>query len=226
MMSLLRNRWWTAASLAGLTALCVIGVPGSRATTAPGELTDTTSTLKAVYSRETAAHAKYLADARLCDSQGERQAATLFRAAAAAETIHARNNQKVLESLGIRDLTPSGFDAAPAAAADLLRDAMRGEIYERDTWYPACMKVCARTAAQAGESDALTALKYARYSEMLHAGLFARALAAIGSGSVRGTYYVCTGCGGVFVIKGKGRCPLCHTNTSAWETFSTRTPVD
>ncbi len=56
----------------------------------------TMDNLKDAFAGESQVNRKYLAFAQKADEEGFRQAAKLFRAAAAAETIHAHNHLKVM----------------------------------------------------------------------------------------------------------------------------------
>ena len=53
--------------------------------------------LKEAFAGESQANRKYLAFAKKADKEGYPQIAKLFRAAAAAETVHAHNHLKVTE---------------------------------------------------------------------------------------------------------------------------------
>src|SRR3954454_20110799 len=91
--------------------------------------------LQAAFEGESNAHAKYSAFAIKADAEGLHGAASLFRAAARAEQIHADNHARVIRKLG-----------AEAAAAiqpihvkstlENLNEARAGERYEIESMYP------------------------------------------------------------------------------------------
>src|SRR3990170_1127358 len=82
----------------------------------------TNENLGAAFAGESQANRKYLFFAEKADQEGHKQIARLFRAAAEAETVHARNHLKVLQ--GIK------------STRDNLQAAMSGEKYEFTEMYP------------------------------------------------------------------------------------------
>ena len=56
--------------------------------------------LKEAFAGESQANRKYLAFAKKADEEGYLQVARLFRAVAAAETVHAHNHLKVMKGIG------------------------------------------------------------------------------------------------------------------------------
>ena len=74
------------------------------------------------FAGESQAGQKYSAFADRAEKQGFAQAAKLFRAASAAESIHARNHLKALQAIN--------------DTADNLREAIAGETHEFKTMYP------------------------------------------------------------------------------------------
>ncbi|HIH44164.1 MAG TPA: rubrerythrin family protein, partial [Candidatus Methanoperedenaceae archaeon] len=71
---------------------------------------------------ESQANRKYLAFAEKADQEGYRQVAKLFRAAAAAETVHALNHLRVMGGVG--------------STKDNLKGAIDGETAEFRDMYP------------------------------------------------------------------------------------------
>jgi len=78
--------------------------------------------LKTAFAGESMANRRYLAFAKKADDAGFPQIARLFRAAAAAETVHATNHLRAMD--GIKD------------SAANLQVAIEGEHYEVVTMYP------------------------------------------------------------------------------------------
>jgi rubrerythrin len=91
--------------------------------------------LQEAFNGETNAHYRYLAFAAQADIEGFHQVASLFRATARAEEIHARNHSDVIRMIGAQ---PKSKIEKPVVKStrENLRIAMDGEIYERDKMYP------------------------------------------------------------------------------------------
>jgi rubrerythrin len=73
----------------------------------------TLKTLQVAFNGESNANARYLAFAKQAQSEGYGEVASLFRAAARAEKIHATNYAAVIEELGA--LPQAQIEALPAA---------------------------------------------------------------------------------------------------------------
>src|SRR4030042_1920102 len=89
-------------------------------------MTKTVDDLKAAFAGESQANRKYLAFGKKADADGFSQIAKLFRAAAAAETVHAQNHFRALDGVGTTN--------------DNLVTAIKGENYEWVTMYPEFIK--------------------------------------------------------------------------------------
>lgn len=106
-------------------ALALIAVPsGAVATT-------TLDNLQTAYNGESNAHARYLAFAAKADQEGCGEVASLFRAAAKAEKVHAAKHSEVIKKLGG---TPTAKIETPVVGStkENLEAAVNGESYERD----------------------------------------------------------------------------------------------
>ena len=180
-------------------ALCLI--------VAPVCATTTTDNLQAAFNGESNAHARYLAFAEKAVEEGYPSVASLFRAAATAEKIHADNHAAVLTKAG---LVPTASIENPdvKSTAENLAAAIKGETYERDTMYPEFLKV----ARNARETAAIRTFNYALKAEGEHAKLYADSLKKLASlKGVEETYYVCTVCGYTTTKVDFQRCPGCLT---------------
>jgi rubrerythrin len=82
----------------------------------------TQDNLKQAFAGESQANRKYLAFAENADHEGYRQVAKLFRAAAAAETVHALNHLRIM--------------GAVSKTIDNLKRAIDGETAEFKEMYP------------------------------------------------------------------------------------------
>ena len=118
----------------------------------------TTNNLQEAFAGESQANRKYLAFAKKADQEGFSQVAKLFRAAAAAETIHAHAHLRVLG--GIK------------STVENLATAKGGEEHEFKNMYPGFVA----EAEQEGNKAALMTFKNAMAVEEVHAGMYGDAL--------------------------------------------------
>jgi rubrerythrin len=177
----------------------------------------TLENLQAAFNGESNANARYLAFAKQADSEGYGQVASLFRAAARAEKIHATNHAAVIEELGA---VPQAHIEAPAVKStrENLDAAVKGETYERETMYPNFLK----QARADRNSHAIRTLNLAKAAEAEHAKLYAAALAGLDQmkGTQAATYYVCPVCGFTARETKFSKCPSCFTSKETFETVA------
>jgi len=165
-------------------------------------MSKTSDDLKAAFAGESQANRRYLAFARKADDEGYPQVARLFRAAAAAETVHAHNHLRA--SGGIQ------------TTAENLQAAIGGENYEVVSMYPDFIK----DAEAEEEKKALTSFRWAWEVEKVHEGLYRNALESLGKGKEEFDYYVCPVCGYTHERNAPDRCPVCNTPGSRFEKVS------
>ncbi len=166
----------------------------------------TLENLQSAFNGESNAHARYLAFAQKADEEGYAQVASLFRAAAKAETIHAKSHSEVIKKMG-------GVPKANIEKVDIkstkenLETAIKGETYEKDTMYPEFIKI----AKEEKNMDALQSFNYAKTAEIEHAKLYSDALKNLDSlkGAKKIDYYVCTVCGFTTTKIDFAKCPSC-----------------
>ncbi|MEA4910246.1 MAG: rubrerythrin family protein, partial [Anaerolineaceae bacterium] len=140
-------------------------------------MSKTIEDLKEAFAGESMANRRYLAYAEKADKDGNPQVARLFRAAAAAEAIHATNHLRTLGE--IQDL------------ADNLKVAIAGENYEHSQMYPAFIE----DAQADGHQKALNVFEWAMAVEKEHEALFQAALAPLKDSDDSYDYYLCPVCG-------------------------------
>src|SRR4051794_11051180 len=148
-----------------LSLLCIAAMAaGAHAAT-------TLENMQAALNGESNAHARYVAFAAQADKEGYGEVASLFRAAARAEEIHATNHAAVIKELGA---TPILKTDAPdvKSTRENLEAAIKGETYERDTMYPDFLKQARANRSKA----AIKSLNFAQAAEVEHARLYAAAL--------------------------------------------------
>lgn len=153
--------------------------------------------LKAAFAGESQANRKYLAFAQKADKEGYGQVARLFRAAAAAETVHAHAHLRTLKGVG--------------ATADNLKEAIAGETHEFKTMYPAMIE----DAKAEDNRAALRSFTYANAVEKVHAELYQKALDNLGSLPAV-DYYVCNVCGYTCEAAVPDVCPVCGAKAQAF----------
>ncbi len=153
----------------------------------------TADNLKAAFAGESQANRTYLAFARKAAADGWPQVAKLFRAAAAAETVHAPAHFRVMGGTG--------------TTAQNLNAAIAGEGYEFTEMYPKFLEeACAENhrAAQVTFKNALAV-------EGIHQALYTEALEAVKSGKdlPAADIYVCEVCGNTVIGEPPEVCPIC-----------------
>lgn len=177
----------TVRTLLSLVLPAAAAVMGTKAADA-GE--NSLANLKTAFNGESNARARYLAFAAKADEEGYAQAASLFRAAARAEQIHAANHAAVITKMGGK--AEAKIEAPEVKSTrENLQVAIAGEIYERDIMYPQFIAV----AEQEKNSAALRTFRYALKAEAEHAQLFTEALENLQNMRTKSYYFVCPVCG-------------------------------
>ena len=151
----------------------------------------TADNLQAAFAGESQANRKYTAFAQKAEAEGYPQIAKLFRAAAAAETVHALTHFRVMG--GVKDTGAN------------LQAAIDGEGYEFREMYP-------KFVAEAGtDASALMTFKNAMTVEKIHHDLYSQALASFKQKKdlPAGDMYVCEVCGNTVIGSVPERCPIC-----------------
>lgn len=177
----------------------------------------TTKNLLAAFEGESNAHARYIAFAARATADGLPGAASLFRAAARAEQIHANNHARVIQQLG-------GETHAVIHQVDVkttlenLKMARDGENYEIDSMYPAFIE----EATKQNNRSAVRTFQWALEAEKTHARLYSEAIALVEScepgtwlEAIR-NFYVCPFCGYTSEAREDDHCPACR---GLWEKF-------
>ena len=153
--------------------------------------------LRDAFAGESQANRKYLAFAVKADKEGYSQAARLFRAAAAAETVHAHAHLKTLKGVG--------------ATADNLKEAIAGETHEFKSMYPTMIE----EAKAEDNKAAFRSFDYANAVEKIHAELYQKALDNLDNMEAV-DYYVCNVCGYTCESDAPDECPVCKAKKKAF----------
>jgi rubrerythrin len=154
-------------------------------------MSKTEKNLKDAFAGESQANRKYLAFAQKADTEGYPQVARLFRAAAAAETVHAHTHLRTLK--GVK------------STLENLKEALGGETYEFQTMYP---PMIAEAKAEGNEA-AVRTFTFANEVEKVHAALYQKAIEALGKPQKDAAYYVCSVCGYTCEGDAPDECPVC-----------------
>jgi len=147
--------------------------------------------LKEAFTGESHAHQQYEAFAERALQDGYPQVARLFRAAAQAETVHAKNHLKAL--------------GAVADTRDNLQKAIAGETHEFEHMYPEMLDA----AREEKNKQAEKSFRYALEVEKVHAALYANLLETLATDQDEYPYYICPVCGYTAEKKAPGQCPVC-----------------
>ena len=160
----------------------------------------TRDNLAAAFAGESQANRTYLAFAAKAEADGFPQIAKLFRAAAAAETVHAHAHLRAMGGI--------------SETAENLQAAIEGEGHEFKEMYPAFIE----EAEAEGDKRALMSFKQANADEEIHYNLYSEALETLKGGSdlPAAPIYVCQVCGNT-VGELPDRCPVCGVPASKFD---------
>ena len=153
----------------------------------------TLDNLNAAFAGESQANQRYHGFAKKADDDGHTMIAKLFRAAAAAETVHAQNPLVAMEGVG--------------SSSDNVEAAIAGEAEEFKSMYPEFLKA----ARAEGHKGAERTFDQAMQVEKIHHALYSKALDSLGAGRdlPYKNLYVCRGCGNTVEDVAPVSCPIC-----------------
>ena len=154
----------------------------------------TKQNLKAAFAGESQANRKYLAFAKRAEQEGLTQVAKLFRATAAAETVHAMARLRVMEAVH--------------STGENLEEALAGEGYEFQEMYTEFVM----TAMNEGAKAAMLTFSNAMEVETVHHKLYGEALEHVASGEdmPEEKIFVCSVCGNTVMGEPPDHCPVCN----------------
>ena len=177
----------------------------------------TVQNLLAAFEGESNAHAKYTAFAAKADADGLHGAASLFRATARAEQIHAANHARVIKQLG-GEAQCEIHAVEVKSTLENLKAALSGEQYEVDTMYPGFLE----EATAHNATSAIRTFTGALEAEKTHARMYGEAITLLIGGKkdswigAARDFYVCPVCGYTSETEEHERCPVCNC---PWERF-------
>jgi rubrerythrin len=178
----------------------------------------TVQNLMTAFDGESNAHAKYTAFAIKADEEELHGAASLFRAAARAEQIHAANHARVINMLGGHAECEIQI-AEVKSTLENLKAALNGENYEVESMYPGFLA----EATERKNTSAIRTFNGALEAEKTHARLFSETIALLAAGKRDSwigearDFYICPVCGYTSETEEEHeRCPVCNC---PWERF-------
>ena len=156
-------------------------------------MNQTEKNVQTAFAGESQANRKYLAFAKKSAKEGYPHIAHLFRAVAAAETVHAHGHLKVMRGVG--------------STRENLKAAIEGEIHEITNMYPTFIE----QAETEGERRASLSFRRALETEKLHERLYATALESLDAGTdlPATDFYICEVCGYTTEGDAPEKCPIC-----------------
>jgi rubrerythrin len=175
--------------------------------------------LLVAFEDESNAQARYLAFATQADAEQLHGAASLCRAAAWSEHIHAANHARAIRQLGV-EAWCTLHEVTVKDTLENMRNALAGEQHEIDDMYPGVLEVARKHRNHAVIRAFLGALE----SEKVHAKLYAEAVALIEGrktdswiGAAR-EFYVCPTCGYTSKTHDEDEyCAVCHCSQERFE---------
>ena len=161
----------------------------------------TETNLQQAFGGESMANRRYMFFAEKAEKEGYPGVARLFRAAAEAETVHARNHLMAMDAIG--------------STKDNLTAASIGEHQEFTRMYPPFIE----KAKEERNERAVRTFDYANQVEQIHHALYEAALEAVKGGKQveEKTYYVCQVCGNTVTGSPPDKCPICGASAKAFK---------
>jgi rubrerythrin len=153
----------------------------------------TDDNLREAFAGESQANRRYLLFADKAEKEGFKQAARLFRAAAEAETVHAKNHFNAMDGVG--------------STVDNLSAGVIGEHLEFTRMYPPFID----KAIEEENERAQKTFEWANSVEEIHYNLFQEMLKAVKAKQTPKDepYYVCPVCGNTVIGSAPDKCPIC-----------------
>lgn len=179
----------------------------------------TIKNLQAAYQGEINTRARYKAFAQKAEDEGWSGIASLFRATARAEQIHADNQARVLRQMG-GEARADVYSYPVRTTLENLKAALSGETYEIGTMYPAFID-----EAQANiHTNAARSFTLAMEAERSHSRLYSKAIALMEEIASKSwitearEFYVCPVCAHTSEHRESDNCDVCQYPTERVET--------
>jgi rubrerythrin len=161
----------------------------------------TEKNLQEAFAGESQANRRYLFFAEKADKESYPQIARLFRAAAEAETVHARNHFNAMDGVG--------------TTRENVMAGSQGEHYEFTRMYPPFID----DAERENNKRAQRSFEYANEVEQIHYRYFEEALKALDEDRQLKDepYFVCQVCGYTVAGEAPEKCPICGATIKAFK---------
>ena len=161
----------------------------------------TDNNLQEAFAGESQANRRYLFFAEKADKEGYLQVARFFRAAADAETVHAKNHFNAMDGIG--------------STKENVMAGSVGEHFEFTRMYPKFIN----EAEQEENQRALRSFLYANEVEEIHHGIFEKLLKAINEETPikEEPYFVCQVCGNTVAGEAPEKCSVCGAANKAFK---------
>jgi rubrerythrin len=157
--------------------------------------------LQEAFAGESQANRRYLFFAEKADKEGYPQIARFFRAAADAETVHAKNHFNAMDGVG--------------STKENVMAGAQGEHYEFTRVYPPFIE----DAERENNKRAQHTFEYANAVEEVHYRFFEEFLKALNEGTAlkEEPFYVCQVCGNTVPGAAPDKCPICGADSKAFK---------
>ncbi|MEI0493173.1 ferritin family protein [Brachyspira intermedia] len=168
------------------------------------------------YNGEMNASASYAEYAKKAQNKS---VAALFKAASAAEALHAKllNDMALSSKLSTKALTVKINAVKVGTDVDNLKSGIAGETYEYTKMYPAFSKV----ASQENNKNVAELMNRIASVEKTHAELYNKTIQDLNAKkSVPTVYYLCPVCGYVEAGSAPAKCPLCNATANSFQAFN------
>ena len=216
-MPKIKQRYFTVFLAVAALVICGVIIWAIIAVDRPpkqSQVPKTYDNLVAALVGENTANKKYLLYAEKAEGEGNTEAASLFRAVAAAERVHIERLYALANGVSPLAMPPAG-SVTVGDTEENLEDCIKAENGETSTVYPQY----ARTAEGENYADATEAFDEIGKAEAAHEQLFRELLTKLektGAATDAMIYYVCPVCGNVTEGTAPDRCPICDTPGSKW----------
>ena len=164
-------------------------------------MSSTEENLQSAFAGESQANRRYLFFAEKAESEGYPQIARLFRAAADAETVHARNHFNAMDGVGS---TKANLNAG-----------VIGEHHEFTGMYPPFIEQAKIDEYKRGQ----VTFEWANKVEEIHYNHFQGVLKTLDAGQQLKDepYFVCQVCGNTVAGEAPEKCPVCGAPQSKFK---------
>ena len=175
----------------------------------------TLDNLQTAYYAESNENVLYTKFAKKADDEGYHQVASMFRAVARAEEIHATKKAGFIKQLGGSLKADSlGEQALVGTTRENIDFALLSEAYERDVMYPEFIA----QAQKENNAEVVRSFKLCMAAEPRHHAMFKQILKDLeGYRGASAQFLVCPECGNAVRTMTKSTCEICATPKEKFE---------